>query len=132
MSRGQPMKKPPMQTPDRRWRDLGRRMKRGPSIPRSILALYYVAAVNDLATPEGRVRAAAFYRREFASARREGAETTLYLKAADAIDRQDWPALGRILRETERLDWNAEHLPNHRGILRLARWLESLSPGAAI
>lgn len=93
-------------------------------------------AVDKLATPEGRADLAAFYREMFGVGARHGSENPEYLAAAEAVERGDWPRLGRLLRQVER-NRRSEDLARrrwedheHRNTLTVVRLLCSLKKGA--
>jgi hypothetical protein len=97
-----------------------------------LVSLYFVGAIDVLATEDGRRRMAARFRESFSKYRDTlGLEQARYLKAAHAIEAQDWRTLGHLLRDVERDRWQrclvnvAHDRRDHAAVLQLARALQA-------
>lgn len=106
-----------------------RRYQHGAVDGEGLVSLYFVDAIGALSSETGRRREAAHWRSHFVSHRDKlGLEMPRYLKAARAIEEQDWSTLGRLLRAVERDRWRREIANvrrDHAGVLQLAHELES-------
>jgi hypothetical protein len=96
-----------------------------------LLSLHYAGAVKALSSDDGRKRMVESLRSTARNMTQKlGWECARTLRAADAVERANWPVVGRLLREIEAEDWvwtqkkqEAEQA-DHRAILSLADRLE--------
>lgn len=108
-------------------------MSNGQGRAAGLLCLYWSPRMRSkLSTAEGRAELADLWRHYYRNQVEEcHTEEPAYLRAASAVEREQWPTPGQALREVENLH-HGEYMQTHQAVLDLACRLESTPKGEAL